>query len=207
MKAQALTLSQHLLQEAERFMGYPGRVGRGRVGKAAAAIWNSRLLPTSTRSLTWIVPRGKGFRPTSALLDEFYSKQLLAEVPRIVERAMALEPLESSASVPRPVNLYLEQATRAFVAGLWDGAVALSRACLEATLEDRLGRLLGGQTRDLGVWLNEGERLRLLTRTQLTRARKIQRLGNEILHERNATEDDANEALDELRKLLAEQYR
>jgi hypothetical protein len=130
-------------------MGYPGLVGRSKVGKAAAPYWNEQLLPHGSKSLEWILPKGKGFQPIPALLDEYYSKHLLAQIPRIVKRALALQRIESTAVIPRQVNVYLEQATRAFVAGLWDATAALARACLEATLEDRVGRLIGRQHRDL----------------------------------------------------------
>jgi hypothetical protein len=59
------------------------------------------------------------------------ARRILAEVPGTVDRALALRPLESGTTVPRQVNVYLEQATRAFVAGLWDGTVALARSWSE----------------------------------------------------------------------------
>jgi hypothetical protein len=105
------------------------------------------------------------------MLDEFYSKKLLAEIPGIVERAMMLSPLESQMNIPRQVNVYLEQATRAFVAGLWDGAVALARACLEAAFEDRIGYFIGRQARELKVWIGEAEQKRLMSNEQLKNAR------------------------------------
>lgn len=93
------------------------------------------------------------------------------------------------------------------MAGLWDGAVALARACLEETLEDRIGRRIGHQKRELNTWLSEAERLRLLTRDQLTRARSIQASGNFVLHDRSATEEEARDAIQALRILLSELYR
>jgi hypothetical protein len=207
MKPIAPSLSEHLLTEARRFMGYPGLVGRDRVGKAAARLWNDKLLPHGTKSLEWILPKGKSFPPTAVLLNEYYSKQLLQQVPGIVDRAMSLEPIESSGTVPRQVNVYLEQSTRAFVAGLWDGAVALSRACLEATLEDNVGRYIGKQHRDLKDWIVEAERKRILTAPQCDKSRTIQILGNAVLHERSATETEAKQSLTALRQLLSELYR
>lgn len=65
MKPTALTLSSHLLTEAERFMGYPELVGRAKKDKFAAKIWDERLLPHSSRSLEWIMARGHGFMPTA----------------------------------------------------------------------------------------------------------------------------------------------
>jgi len=207
MKATEPTLSQHLLAEAKRFMGYPGLVGRGKANKATAKIWDETLLPHSLRYLEWIMPKGKGFQATAPLLNEYYSKQLLAEIPSIVQRALLLRPLESATPVPRQVNVYLEQATRAFVASLWDGTVALVRACLEAALEDRIGEYIGHQQRDLKDWISDAERSRLMTKAQSTKARIIQRLGNMVLHDRSASDVDARESLTALREVLDELYR
>ncbi len=207
MKATAPTLSKHLLNEAKRFMGYPDLVGRGKINKEAAKLWDERLLPLGSRCLEWIMPKGQGAHLPAPLLDEYYSKQLLAEIPGIVARAMALRPLESATNVPRQVNVYLEQATRAFVAGLWDGTVALARACLEAVLEERIGQYVGHQDRDLNVWIREAERRRLITNAQSKKARIIQRLGNIVLHEKSASDVDARESVNALRSILCELYR
>jgi len=207
MKATAPTLSEHLLAEAKRFRGYPGLAGRGRINKAVTAAWDQKALPSSSRSLEWIMPKGQSFQASTSFLNEYYSKHLLAEIPGIVTRASALQPLESARRVPRQVNVYLEQATRSFVAGLWDGAVALSRACLEDALEDRIGEYLGHQKRDLRDWIGEAERNRLMTVDQVSRARVIQDLGNAILHERSGTEAEARESVEALRELLCQLYR
>src|SRR5450759_2789569 len=79
MKATAPTLSEHLLIEAKRFRGYPGLIGHGRLNRAVTAIWDERALPSGARSLEWIMPKGQGFQTTPALLNEYYSKRLLAE--------------------------------------------------------------------------------------------------------------------------------
>ena len=207
MKATAPTLSEHLLAEANRFRAYPGLAGRGKLNKAVTSIWNEKALPSTPRSLEWIMLKGQGFQAPASLLDEYYAKHLLAEVPRIVARASSLRPLESRRNVPRQVNVYLEQATRSFVAGLWDGAVALARACLEETLEDQIGEYIGHQKRDLRDWLNEAELKHLLKEPQLSRAKVIQRHGNEVLHERSATEAQALESVQALREFLGELYQ
>jgi len=212
MKATVPTLSKHLLTEAKRFMGYPDLVGRGKVNKASAKIWNERLLPHGPRCVEWIMPKGQGLPPNALaagyrqLLDEYYSKQLLAEVPAIVDRAMTLRRLESAKNVPRQVNVYLEQATRAFLAGLWDGTVALARACLEAVLEDRIGQYIGHQNRDLSDWISEAQRRRLITTAQLKKARIIQDLGNMVLHEKSASDAEARESVNALRDILGALY-
>jgi hypothetical protein len=207
MKATAPTLSEHLLLEAKRFRGYPGLAGRGKLNRAVTALWDEKALPSSARSLEWIMPEGHVFRATPSLLNEYYSKQLLAEVPGIVTRASALQPLESGKAVPRQVNMYHEQATRSYVAGLWDGAVALARACLEEALEDQAGKYLGHQQRDLSVWIAEAERKHLLPAIQLSRSRVIQGFGNAVLHERSAIESEAEQAVRALRDLLGDLYR
>jgi len=206
MKATAPTLSKHLLTEAKRFVLYPNLVGRGKVNKEAAKILDEWALRRPSRCLEWIMPKGQGRSPHALLLDEYYSKQLLAEVPGIVDRAMAVRPLESTKNVPRQVNVYLEQATRAFLAGLWDGTVALARACLEAVLEDRIGQYIGHQNRDLSDWISEAQRRRLITTAQLKKARIIQDLGNMVLHEKSASDAEARESVNALRDILGGLY-
>ena len=75
MKATAPTLSKHLLAEANRFRAYPGLAGRGKVNKAVTDIWNKRALPSTPRSLEWIMPKGQGFPAPASLLDEHYAKR------------------------------------------------------------------------------------------------------------------------------------
>ena len=188
-------------------MAYPGLVGRGRANKWAAELWDGRLLPHGARSLEWVMPKGTGIQPTAAVLDELYSKTLLAEIPRIIARSLSLEPLEAAAPIPRQVNVYLEQATKCFVAGLYDGCVALSRACLEETLTDRVGMRIGHQDRELKAWIDEARRLRLLTPAQCTAADSVRVAGNAVLHDASTTEALALQALQTLRALLAELYR
>jgi len=194
-------------------MGYPNLVGRGKVDKAAAKFWDEGILPKGSRSLEWIMPRGQGLPPNTLrsqgwrlLLDEYYSKQLVAEIPGIVDRALALRPLESAKNVPRQVNVYLEQTTRAFVAGLWDGTVALARACLEAALEDRIGEYIGHQNRDLNDWISEAERRHLITDAQSRTARRIQGLGNMVLHQKSASDVEARQSVKALRDVLGGLY-
>lgn len=206
MKATAPTLSKHLLTEAKRFMGYPDLVGRRKVNKRAAKLWDEKFLPIDSRCVERIMPTGTWLPPNALMLDEYYSKQLLAEVPGIVDRVMVLKPLESAQSVPRQVNVYLQQATRAFLAGLWDGTVALARACLEAVLEDRIGQYIGHQNRDLSDWISEAQRRRLITNAQLKKARIIQGLGNMVLHEKSASDAEARESVNALRDILGGLY-
>jgi hypothetical protein len=204
MKATASTLSEHLLAEARRFMGYPGLVRRGR---STADLWDKKLLPAGARTQEWIVPKGKGFALPDCLLNEYYSKTLLEEVPGFVAWAAALTPVECAGQVPRQVNVYLEQATRSFVVGLWDGAVALARACLEEAFEDRIGHHIGHQKRELFKWIAAAERKRLISPAQLGRLKTIQALGNRVLHEASATEAEALKAISSLRDALRDFYR
>jgi len=61
-------------------------------------------------------------------LDEHYTRDLLERIPKMVMRTMKL-----SQMLPRKVpslatNMYLKEATRSYIFGLWQGCVALSRA-------------------------------------------------------------------------------
>lgn len=200
MKAKAATLSAHLLEEAQKFIAYPNRVRRA---KAEAEFVEETLWPLVLQ--LGVVQKGKAL-PLQGLLDEFFVKKLVGEVPEYVDRTRLLPTVEHAGAVPRQVNLYLEQASWCFVLGLWDGVVALSRACLEAALEDRVGERAGRQMRDLKGWIAEAEKLRL-DAGQLKRARDIQVLGNKVLHERSATPGEAKLAILTLRAFVTSAYR
>ena len=152
------------------------------------------------------MPKGKAL-DLSELLDEYYSKKFLSEIPHFVTRTRVLKPLDNASTVPRQVHVYLEQAGNSFVIGLWDSAIALARACVEEVLKDRVGQYVRRQKRDLVGWITEAETKRLLSSIQLRRARRIQHLGNVVLHERSASEEEATDVISRLREFVAELYR
>lgn len=202
MKATAPTLSEHLLIEARKFSVYPRRV---RKAKTAAAFVEKTLRPFVIQ--LGIVAKGRAL-PLQQLLDEFYTKRVLEDVPSYVRRTKQLEPLEVGASVPRQVNLYVEQASWSFVLGQWDAAVALSRACVEEVAEDTVGRHVGkAAKRELQEWILEADRKRIWNSEQVKRAKAVQVLGNTVLHQRSATAEEAEQVVTAVRALVAQAYR
>ena len=209
MKADAPTLSEHLLAEARLFVVYPNRVRRA---KRAADFVEKTLGPRIVEVGFAAKRKGPSIETVPSethakLLNEFFAKKLVSEVPAYVSRRRLIQPVEATIAVPRQVSVYLEQATWSFVYGLWDASVALARACLEAAIEDRVGRLIGKQQRDLSVWIAEAHRARSLNAEQIQRAKQIKDMGNIVLHERNATAEEAERVALSLRTFLAAEYR
>jgi hypothetical protein len=62
------------------------------------------------------------------LLNDFWSRHLLKEVPSIVERVQKLEVLGAQNAPSEVVQLYFMQAMKCFVMGLPEAGVSLTRA-------------------------------------------------------------------------------
>jgi len=201
MKATEPSLSLHLLNEARKFILYPNRVRKQHGG---AAIINS-LLDDFVKAQEWVGNDFGRFPPDAErrrlICDEVYSKALLERIPKMAERAVKVGVLRTRETLGRGANLCLREATRSFVLGLWDATCALSRAAWEEALEDQLRKRLGsGKGKD--ELITTAERCRVLDRSDAERAGRIQRRGNMVLHERQATEEDAWSGITDLRVVL-----
>jgi len=209
VKATEPTLSRHLLAEARKFALYPRRV---RKAKDVGAILDGAI-ERLTAAREWVVEQDI---PLSALLgpspevrqrlfDEHYSKALLERIQGMALRTDAVPVLRTREPICRGASLYLREATRSYILGLWDAAVALSRAALEEALEDRIRKLLGPMS-GLDELIKAADRKRLIHRDAVSAAQRLQRLGNIVLHERQGTEDEALASVRDIRVVLRHLY-
>jgi hypothetical protein len=206
MKATEPTLSRHLLVEARKFALYPQRVRKAQTTGTLL----DRVLKMFVASREWVVEQDPGIQDLSAevrerLFDEHYSKVLLETVQGMAVRTDAVPTLQTREPICRGANLYLREATRSYILGLWDAAVALSRAALEEALEDRVRKLLGPIS-GLNELIKAADDKRLMHRDAVAAAERLQRLGNAVLHARQGTEEEALASVCDIRVVLRHLY-
>jgi len=102
------------------------------------------LLPEDLAKLASLVRSRKDLLEWS--LDDQYSRTLVKQIPKIVRRAQQLEPMYVKKTLQGPVETYLREATRAYLFGLFQASVALSRSALEKGSCWRSGAGAGNQS-------------------------------------------------------------
>jgi len=76
-------------------------------------------------------------------VDWWYCKDAIDRIPEITTRFGKLEPILTRVTPSAEANLYLREASQCFLYGFFQGSTALSRAAMEAGLNDHLKRKLG----------------------------------------------------------------
>jgi hypothetical protein len=77
-------------------------------------------------------------------LDDCLSRMMVSEIPKMVSRALQLEPILVHKNRQIDENPYLREATRCYLFGLFNASVALSRSGLEHALSKKVPSLLQG---------------------------------------------------------------
>jgi Domain of unknown function (DUF4145) len=147
VKPQHETLSKSLLAQAEKYATYPIRLPKDpelRERCRNLVAMGKKLVS----SREWFDPAPEQLYPSTlspkqeaglrTWLDDHYTRELLKRVPRYVKRTMQLSRLYASRPPSERTNLYLREATRTYVLGLWNASIALCRAALESALRDKL---------------------------------------------------------------------
>ena len=138
-------------------------------------------------------------------LNDCLSRFMVSEIPRMVSRAMQLEPLLIDQSARVDENPYLREATRCYMFGLFNASVTLSRSAVEHALSKKMPSLLQGKSKE--------DRLQTSIRTArasvLKRAPEIcdladktRKRANPIIHGKTCQESEALEILQDTRKIL-----
>jgi hypothetical protein len=170
-------LSRHLLSEAARFAMYPSKATRQQKRQGMADLMSDHWRDFGEWRRTF-KPADKPSAPDLAFdtrfLDDFYSRELLRDVPSIVERTQRLAKL-SLAGVPKDSFDYLREAAQSYILGLPNAATALARAAIEVRLRKAVARLFG-KTISRDVEFSELLKqygARLLSRAGLSRAHRV----------------------------------
>jgi hypothetical protein len=173
----AVTLSDYLSREADKFLLYPRRVYRTRS--------NIEVQKFHDRCMQWLVNWRKSFAPRPQdeftevfsrpiFLDEFYCHNLLKAVPGIVERTTKLRHLTLS-GISNSEFVHLREAAHCYIFGLPQAAVALARAALEDCIRKKFAKFWGRKTvaqQELKELIDELERTKRLSRDGRVKARQ-----------------------------------
>ena len=206
----ALTLSEHLLREAQRFTLYPNRAYRTKT--------NLKVQESHDRVRHQIVDWRKTFMPsgqegnsldlfaTSTLLDEVYCRDLLREIPKIVERTLSLSKMSLAGIAPGDALAYLIEAANCFISGLPQAAIALARAAIESHLRERASIPLGRNAvsgMDLLEVINDRRMASVFSPDLVKHAHVVRKAANRVLH----PEPNAEPATSELALRVVESAR
>lgn len=192
-KPDAPTLSAHLLSEAKQFFGYPRRVYRtkanvemhAKLHRLVAELlpWRSTFAPGDlSEAARYTAERG-------VLVDEIYCRELLEAIPDFVQRTGGLATLGLDDVPPGPPLVYLQEATRTYIAGFFRAAAALARAAVEAALRQRVGERFGSQGGDLEQVIEFCRRAKLISDAGHAAANRVRKAGNAVLYKVDAPLD------------------
>lgn len=146
---------------------------------------------------------------TKHLLDDCFSRLMIDEIPRIVSRAMSLEPMVLGDATKADENPYLREATRCFLFGLFNASVSLSGSALEESLSRSISNVLHGNGREDKLrTLIVTARNSLLKRTPhvCDLADEVRKRANSIVHGRVAHESETMEILRNTRTIVHALY-
>jgi HEPN domain-containing protein len=146
------------------------------------------------------------FRDAGAPLDKeiehYYVRDMLTRVPKIVARTMKLSHIIPNKGVSGPTEIYLKEATRAYLFGFWDASVALSRTAVEQGLRQAVEERLRQNLEKLRDLVDTSLYCGLLDRPRKDLADKVVNSGNRVLHSKPADETEAWDVLCTTRGVL-----
>ncbi len=100
------------------------------------------VLGWPSAAVEFLRPTGLAREILESSLDHCFCRTLVKQIPTMVSRALRLEPLVISEYTKGSVNVYLREATRTYLLGLFIASVALSRSTLEQALEEKVSKVL-----------------------------------------------------------------
>lgn len=143
-------------------------------------------------------------------VDDFYSHEVVANIPGMVSRFVRLSPVLVGVIPSREVSAYLREATRCFIYGFFQATIAVCRAALDAGLNDRLeDAILALPELTLCEKIKragQGEDP-LLTPETASLAHDVRKTANDVLHGEPTLQQDATfGVLVQTRAVLKELY-
>lgn len=203
------TLSLHLLKQAAKFFFYPhsARPSRGHLFAVQTLDefghrhleWRKTFAPQPMDSITENL-----FDPV--FLDELYSRQLLREVPGMVDRTRSLAHL-TLVGITGETFVYLREAANCYIAGLDQAAVALARAAVEVPLKRAVSKRFGARAvEDVGLFklIEMAGRSRWLSPSSVKLAHIVRDAGDEVLHEKPVDSDEVLRIIEAARSVVGE---
>lgn len=141
-------------------------------------------------------------------LDDFNMRYFLDDVPKIVKRALKLEPLFIKKPMDGPVEIYVREASRAYLFGLFQGSVALTRSAIEQALREHLRTKAPhlAQTNEFLSLLRGAELSKSPDGPLLQFAHEVRKRANEVLHGTPCGDQEAFDLLIKTRKVVDALY-
>src|SRR5262245_9935041 len=139
----APTLSQHLLNEANKFLLYPHRQRRTKAKTVESRELFDKILGemVEERSTFGRYP-GSKIKNEPVYLDDIYCRECLRAVPEMVRVTLKLSELSLPESKAEWL-IYLRESAKCLILGLSQAAVALARAAVESYLREAYAKLTG----------------------------------------------------------------
>lgn len=139
--------------------------------------------------------------------DEFYCRDVVSNLPGMVERFSRLAPVLVGRLPDKQVTIYLREATGCFVYGFFQGSVALSRSALESGLSRHFERKLGHVSpMELKEKIEKAHQFKFISGGAEQLAEKVRKSANQVIHSKPATEALAFDVLVAVRGALAELF-
>jgi hypothetical protein len=145
-------------------------------------------------------------------LESYFTRISLAEAPNLVKRSRRLESIGLSGNPGRRVSRYFYQASSCYIYGFYDAVAVLSRAVVEAALEDRIGETVAPTHADRDRrgyqerLINWAKTTGLLDAETSSSAHSVRLLGNKAIHEAPVNELEARRAITDAVRVLRRAY-
>jgi hypothetical protein len=141
-------------------------------------------------------------------IDDYYARQGVKDVPQIAQRFLRLSPVLVGRVPSDEVGVYLREATQTFIHGFFQASTALSRAALEAGINECLRLKFGSVPNvDLVAKIDQLERFKAIRADVAREAHMVRKAGGTVLHRSPAPEKLAYQTLLKARRILMELYR
>jgi hypothetical protein len=136
------------------------------------------------------------------LLDEHFTREMVDMVAGCARRTLKLSRLQAERQPTATTGIFLREATRTYIMGFAQASIALSRAALEQALKESMGHQSSNSFVSFQKLVDDAVRWNVLDRRHAQIARKLAKEGDNVLHDRPASEGKALEVLMLLRELL-----
>lgn len=141
------------------------------------------------------------------IVDDHYSREAVRNIRGIVRRFMQLSRVPAGVLPSPEVATYLREATRCYIYGFSQASIALSRAALEAGLNEYLRRKLKAAPQlKLLEKVKKAEQFKLIGRSHAGMAEEVSKAAGMVLHQKPATSSLAFDTLSRTRGVLLALY-
>jgi hypothetical protein len=141
------------------------------------------------------------------VIDNHYSREAVKNIRGIVHRFMQLSHVPAGVLPSPEVSAYLREATRCYIYGFAQASIALSRAAMEAGLNEYLRRKLKSAPQlKLLEKIKKAEQFKLIDRTHAGMAEDVSKAAGMVLHQKPATSSLAFDSLSRARGVLLALY-